>query len=398
MPPPDGGGEESKVTTSSDASKVMSSDGPAARKRALLQKTRSRGTFLIVSVLNFLHAIMGCPTLRGPVCDLTIPVLRSASCKNRKKAAAAAKSASLHLDATKVAAAAMAEASAKAAANAEQKARWIAAQRKGPPPGHDVVGTAIGLDIDSIGYTLCCAFLTVSDVCRLACTCSNLAEVVRGADFVWRTLIETTFGSSYNESVARQMSGSPTPSTIRFADGAPGHTPTPDCTPTPRVVERPCKHLLLFRMQLCFERERARILTEFETDRVRLNRWMHSERERQGANVQQKLRVRAMRRQIRALERERDALEEQVREQKAQEVAVQQAQWAVAQEAAEGRGKALAEKVAQEAELARRARAFAAEVAAGGGWKAERDRRRQMYGDGGGGDVGRRRSTACTIS
>ena len=349
---------------------------------------------MIVSVLNFLHAIMGCPTLRGPVCDLTIPVLRSASCKNRKKAAAAAKSASLHLDATKVAAAAMAEASAKA----EQKARWIAAQRKGPPPGHDVVGTAIGLDIDSIGYTLCCAFLTVSDVCRLACTCSNLAEVVRGADFVWRTLIETTFGSSYNESVARQMSGSPTPSTIRFADGAPGHTPTPDCTPTPRVVERPCKHLLLFRMQLCFERERARILTEFETDRVRLNRWMHSERERQGANVQQKLRVRAMRRQIRALERERDALEEQVREQKAQEVAVQQAQWAVAQEAAEGRGKALAEKVAQEAELARRARAFAAEVAAGGGWKAERDRRRQMYGDGGGGDVGRRRSTACTIS
>ncbi len=255
------------------------------------------------------------------------------------------------------------------------------------------MGTAIGLDIDSIGYTLASCFLTVADVCALGCTCSNLAEVVRGADFVWKTLIETTFGSSYNESVARQMSGSPIPSTIRFADGAPGHTPTPRAV----AAERPCKHLLLFRMQLCFERERRRILAEFSADRVRLNRWMHSERERQGANVQQKLRVRAMRRQIRALERERDELEERVQERKAQEAAVRQAQWAVAQEAAESRARKLAEKVAKSQEDARRAAAFAAEVAAGGGWKAEQDRRRSLYGDAG--KVGRQKggSKTCAI-
>ena len=113
---------------------------------------------------------------------------------------------------------------------------WIAEQRTGPPPGHAEVGTAIGLDIDSIGYTLAGTFMTAGDVCALGCTCSNLAEVVRGADFVWRALIETTFGGAYNESVARQMSASPMPSTIRFADGNPGATPTPDAPGPPTAT------------------------------------------------------------------------------------------------------------------------------------------------------------------
>ena len=334
------------------------------RKRAILSKTRSRGTFNIVKVKSL-----------------------NLDQKQRRLS-----SASTNGDAT-----AVSDLEEDGGGGGGGGGDWKEEQRQGPPPDHAVVGTAIGLDIDSIGYTLAGTFLTAQDVCALGCTCSNLAEVVRGADFVWASLIETTFGGAYNESVARQMSGSPTPSTIRFADGNPGATPTPDApgAATPRAVERPCKHLLLFRMQLCFERERRRILAEFSSDRARLNRWMHSERERQQANVRQKLRVRAMRRQIRALERERDALEERVREQQAQEDAVRKAAWAVAQEAAEARARALAERVAKEQAAEMRAREFAAEVAAGGGWKAERDRRRQLYGPGGG--AKKKGSAACCI-